>query len=107
MKKLTLPAILLISLISAPAAISGEGVNDINSRLENQSGRIGDGLGQKKHKKDEKKLMRADDASYKIEAQEQAMRTRHGGKLTRHDQRVLNRRLNRNSRRIHNGKNEN
>ena len=72
----------------------------INSRLEEQSGRIGQGLDKKGTNKAQDR--RADEASYRIAAQEQAMRTKHNGHLTKHDQRKLRRELNGNSRRIHN-----
>jgi hypothetical protein len=80
------------------AAHAGPRVTEINSRMEEQSGRIQHGKG--KHKMSVGQQTRADEADYRIAAQEQAMRGRHNGKLTKHDQRVLNRKLNRNSRRI-------
>jgi hypothetical protein len=85
-------------LFVMPEANAGRRVEEINSRLENQSGRV---PGKGKHKMTTGEQIRADEADYRIANQEQRMRTRHHGKLTKHDQRVLNRELNRNSRRIH------
>ena len=84
------------------AAHAGPRVTEVNSRLEEQSGRVQHG--KRKHKMSAGQQTRADEADYRIAAQEQTMRGKHNGKLTKHDQRVLNRKLNRNSGRIHAGK---
>jgi hypothetical protein len=102
MKTTALLALLLACCTLAPCSYAGHRVKQINGRLEDQSGRIAAGFDQKN--KNKRQLMRADNASYRASTEEQAMRTRHGGKLTRHDQNVLNRQLNRNSARIQHGR---
>jgi hypothetical protein len=97
-KQLALMAALAISYgsLALPAH-----ADDINSRLENQYGRVGKGLSKKK-KVNRAQEMKADDKQYAIAAEEQNMKSRHGGKLTKADKRKLNRQLNNNSRRIKN-----
>ncbi len=70
--------------------------DDIESRVARQQGKIG-------NKRSDKKLSaaqaaRADNMSYKITSEEQEMKTKHQGKLTRRDKAKLNRQLNRNDR---------
>lgn len=94
---------LVFSLALGLLVITAANADDINRRLERQSGRVGHGLDQKH--KSQKALMRADDASYRMDAEEQRMKTRHQGNLTRHDKNRLNRQLNRNSGRINRARN--
>ena len=92
------------ALVAIPQQAQADRTTQINNRLENQSGRIQRGKG--KHKMNAGQQTAADERDYRIEAQEQAMRAKHGGNLTKQDQRRLNRELNGNSRRIHNDKHE-
>jgi hypothetical protein len=96
-RNLALAAVLLISCLPSANA------DDINRRLERQSGRIQNG--KKHHKLSPEEQARRDEATYRVASEEMTMRGKHNGKLTRRDRRQLNRELNRNSRRIRNGKN--
>ena len=75
-------------------------VGQVNSRLENQSGRSTRAA--TKGKTSPEATVRADEAQYRMSAEQQNMRSRHGGRLTKRDQRRLNRQLNRNSNRMRN-----
>jgi len=92
------------ALLFLPQQAQADRTTQINNRLGDQSGRIQRGKG--KHKMTPSQQARADERDYRIEAQEQTMRGKHGGHLTKQDQRRLNHELNRNSRRIHNDKHE-
>jgi hypothetical protein len=74
-------------------------INEVNQRLDNQQNRIDHGVadGQinaKQEARDDKHLSN-------VEQRESRDEAKHGGHLTKNEQRNLNRSLNRNSNRIH------
>lgn len=69
--------------------------DNINSRLEHQQGKIAKQQGKKKISA--YRAAKADENCYKMLGEEQKMRDRHHGKLTRRDKNRLNRRMNRNA----------
>lgn len=77
--------------------------DDIDRRLERQSGRVQNG--KKHHKLSPEQQAKRDEADYRVASEAMTMRGKNNGKLTRRDRRQLNRQLNCNSRRIRNGKN--
>lgn len=73
---------------------------EVNQRLENQSDRIDNGLAHGSLNTNQAQRLQNHDA--RIAGQEQRMAARDpNGQLTRHQDRVLNHRLNHNSHRIH------
>ncbi len=89
-----------ITLLAVLVAVSTGAVraDDIESRLSKQQGRIGKAQGNKKLSGSQ--VTRADNFDYKITAEEQEMKTKNHGKLTRRDKAKLNRQINRNTRTI-------
>lgn len=68
--------------------------DNIDNRIQRQQGHIANKRKNKKISVDQ--AVRADNATYRIQGEEQRMRDRHHGKLTRNDRIRLNRQLNRN-----------
>jgi hypothetical protein len=91
-----------LSLLACIQPADAKRVDQVDNRFERQSERITNGVDHKKMNAGEQ--TRRDEADYRMENEQQNMRNRHGGKLTRGDQRRLNRQLNRNSRKIHRDK---
>lgn len=87
-------AIMLLCL--SPIASADNPGTGIESRIARQQGKIGNKRASKKISAEQ--ASRADNATYRIANQEQEMRTKHHGKLTRRDKAKLNRELNRNDR---------
>jgi len=96
-RSLALAAVLLISCLPAANA------DDIDRRLERQSGRIQNG--KKHHKLSPEQQARRDEVDYRVASEAMTMRGKNNGRLTRRERRQLNRELNRNSRQIRRGKN--
>lgn len=99
---ISLAAVLGLSLLILTESAQAKRTTQVNDRFERQSERITNGADHKKMSTGEQ--TRRDEADYRMENEQQRMRTRHGGKLTHGDQRRLNRQLNRNSRKIHRDK---
>ena len=93
-----LAALAMLSVSSLTPAFAESRQAQVNSRIENQQGRVAR-KGSKK-KMSTAQQMRADEATYRMTDEEQRMKTRHKGRLTRRDQRILNNQLDRNNARI-------
>jgi Skp family chaperone for outer membrane proteins len=74
-------------------------VNEVNNRLENQQDRIQAGV--KDGQLNAKQATRDETRDNNIAARESADEARHGGHLTKREQRHLNKSLNKDSRQIH------
>lgn len=94
-------AILALSMFATPALADrwhGERAAEVNARRGNQERRINEGVREGTITHREARHLRGEERA--IHAQEHRMERRDGGRLTAHDQRVLNREENRVSRQI-------
>ncbi len=87
--------LLLVSILFSASTVQAD---NIESRVAKQQGRVGKAHANKNLSA--AAVTRADNFSYKITAEEQKMKTKHHGKLTRRDKAKLNRQLNNNARTI-------
>jgi hypothetical protein len=113
MKSTLISRITLMSLLLSAAAVSGTAlaqsepapvpdhprVNEVNQRLDNQQNRIQNGVADGQI--NAKQAARDEKHDSNIAARESADQARHGGHLTKTEQRHLNKSLNKNSGRIH------
>lgn len=84
-------ALVASTLVSIPSSQA----DDISTRIARQQGKIAKMQGKKKISAGT--ANRADSFTYRISEQEQKMKDRHQGRLTRRDRARLNRELNRNN----------
>jgi hypothetical protein len=98
----TVLAILGSSAVFAQDVPDHPRVNEVNQRLDNQQTRIDQGLANGTMSGKQAARDEAHDAN--IAKRESVDEAKHGGHLTKGEQRRLNRSLNKNSQRIHNQK---
>src|SRR6185295_9843724 len=91
-----LSSLAVLSVLVTPVAIA----DNIDNRIQKQQGQAGKMNANKRMNAGNAKA--ADNATYRIQAEEQKLKDKHGGQLTRADKRKLNRQLNRNERLIKN-----
>jgi hypothetical protein len=109
-KASTLPIAALLAMAIAGPVLAQEQdpqhprVNEIQGRIDNQEGRINQGLGKGQITPGQASRDSARDA--RVERQLQHDEAKHGGHITKREQARLNRELNRNSRAIHRQRNQ-